>query len=167
MAKWEIKKDFLDLKSILDPNFIIPGPVVCTCYSIQAIVNTITFRYIDCEGCATTITVAENTTEYVCSQSAIEPVCPPANSQFLIVNSERSCTTNEDCAVSCFCYLIESARGTVLFSYYDCNTNEYLEKGTLSATYICAIENTVTIISGTGTITNIGDCSSPECSPLF
>jgi len=95
--KWEIKKDLLDLKSIVDPNFITPGPVVCTCYSIEAIINTIVFRYINCEGCATTIVVAENTTEYVCSQSAIEPVCAPANSQFLIINSQTSCTTNDDC----------------------------------------------------------------------
>jgi len=163
IAKWEIKKDLLDLKSILDPNFIIPGPVICTCYSIQAIVNTVTFRYINCEGCATTITVAENTTEYVCSQSVIEPICAPSNSQFLIVNSETSCTTNDDCAPNCFCYAIEPAKEGVFFSYYNCN-NSYIEQTTFVSINICAIENTVTIIEGIGTITNVGDCSAPECT---
>ena len=141
----------------------------CYCYTITQTVNTVSFTYISCDGCFTTIELNAGDSVNICSQSYPKAYCPAVGSVYEIVKSTNICATDSDCVpiISCFCYLIEPAREIVSFSYHDCNTNEYREKGTINPIYICAIENTVTIISGIGTITNIGDCSSPECSPLF
>jgi hypothetical protein len=164
VEKWDIQKRILDLKAIYDPAWEVPLSKICYCYSITQTANTVTYTYINCEGSLTTLILNAGDNANICSQSYPRACCPPEGSVYEIVKSTTVCTTNADCVPNCFCYTIEPAKEGVLYSYHDCNTNEYLEKITLVTTSICAIENTVTIISGIGTITNVGDCNAPECA---
>jgi len=161
--KWLIKNELLNLDSIYDPDIESLLTKTCYCYTITQTVNTVSFTYISCDGCFTTIELNAGDSVNICSQSYPKAYCPAVGSVYEIVKSTTVCTTNDDCAPNCFCYAIEPAKEGVFFSYYNCN-NSYIEQTTFVPINICAIESTVTIIEGIGGVANIGNCSAPECS---
>jgi photosystem II stability/assembly factor-like uncharacterized protein len=123
--KWTIKKELLDLKVLLDPNFITPTKV-CTCYTIEQGPIASDYTYISCDGCLETITVAADQIEYLCAQARPKIKCPPAGVTYNIISLGTTCTSNTDCVpippvVECACYQFESAQRGDTTSYIECN----------------------------------------------
>jgi hypothetical protein len=93
---WDVKKQILDLQSILDPNPSLVN-IPCTCWTITQIVGSGTYTYLSCAGVSTILNLTEGVTETVCSKqipcaSTISP-----SSSFRIEGLGAECTDNSTC----------------------------------------------------------------------
>lgn len=173
VLKWTIKKELLNLKVLEDPNFITPIKV-CKCYTIEQVEQTVTYKYIDCEGCLVKITILPGNTETVCSQIYPKPDCPPDNSVYIITPSETICTNNQDCTpppppIDCQCYSLVITGAGALYSYTACDGTIYTDVSLAKNANICAQTGTVTAtninITALGTpCINKFDCEDFTCN---
>ena len=164
LQKWSIKKDWLTLQEMSDPNPIKPD---CYCYLITQNTGTNDFRYIDCTGNCQIVTVA-NSELYVCAMYPPKVVCPSNNLDFTIVKNDI-CSSTIPCGPptpgTCYCHRLDGSGYT--YRYINCD-GEIIFDTTTGVVFVCAQEETVMILAGDGEITKLPDvCTSDaNCQPV-
>jgi hypothetical protein len=100
VERWWIKKQILNLKAIYDPALDVPVKPTCYCYTITQGTGTNIFKYINCEGSCTNVTVSENTSINVCAMYSPKLVCPSDNDNFEIIKSNTECLSVNNCSTA-------------------------------------------------------------------
>lgn len=164
VEKWWIKKQILNLKAIYDPALDVPVKPTCYCYTITQGVGVNIFKYINCEGSCTNVTVAENTSINVCAMYSPKLVCPSDNDNFEIIKSNTECLSVEDCSETSpyVCVTISNEfkpeAQVAAFSIERGGIATFIISGGQSI-QLCTDPSTITVISGNPTI----DVSTTSC----
>lgn len=171
LNKWDIKKELLDLKSIEDASFT--KPLTCTCYIIEQVAETVTYNYINCAGCLTTVTLAPGDTVYVCSQTCPKFACSVENAiSNITIGSD--CTQGQACSppppppppATCYCYTVTVPSGRLPEPpqvTVTCNgvTNTYTNLTIGDYAYCSDVDP---IVSAGLSFTKGADCLSVNCT---
>lgn len=96
LQKWTIKKEWLTLEEMKDPN---PAKPTCYCYTISQNSGANDFKYIDCSGNCQTFTLTIGQETRVCAMYRPKVVCPTFNLDFTIEKSDGICSNNDDCQI--------------------------------------------------------------------
>ena len=90
-------------------------------------------------------------------------ICQAACCTTTSTSSTSSTTTTTTTLTPCAVYEIQTNVTGSVARYIDCNTGEYTFTGPLSnesVTTVCAVRDSVSFTFGTGTITEVGVCST-------
>ena len=164
LQMWDIKKELLDLKGITDCYDLIKK---CTCYTLHQFAETVTYKYISCEGCLSYITVEEGQTQYICSQSYPRPTCVVENAVSEILIGEDCTATGVCLPPPCYCYIITVPSGPhfdlgATNAVISCNgVTTVLTNLPAGDNYYCSDKDPQ--VSPGLTITKLDDCSKTPC----
>jgi hypothetical protein len=136
---WDVKKQLLDLKAILDPNPQLLD-IPCTCFTITQLTGRNTYSYVSCAGVLTNITLNAGDVYYPCTK--LRPCVTNCDNvgTYTLASSESECATDGDCVPVpplCYCWEINS-NGPCLYSYVDCLGNARQITVTQRENYICS-----------------------------
>lgn len=162
VEKWWIKKELLNLKAIYDPALDCP-PKRCYCYTIEQAVGTTEFKYVNCDGDCTSITLLQGDTQYVCSQTWPNAICPAEGSLYTITNSQEDCLTNADCLPACQCLNVTgNSEFPNVFQYQDCATGviKTITLGFTETIDICSVQDTYVVIDNDPVAAINGSCTT-------
>lgn len=164
LQKWSIKKAWLNLQEMSDPN---PPKPDCYCYVITQNSGTNDFKYIDCSGNCQIVTVA-NSELYVCAMYPPKVICPTDNTDFTI-EKKNICSSDADCGPPppqpCYCYRLDGQAYT--YSYLNCDGVRVFDT-TTNVIFICAQKDSIKILIGDPIITTDEvPCANDEaCQPI-
>ena len=158
---WDVKKQLLDLKAILDPNpqlLYIP----CTCFTITQLTGSNTYSYITCAGVLTNITLNPGDVSYPCTKLRPCVVNCDNVGTYTLTSFGNICTEDADCLspiIRCYCWEINS-NGPCLYSYVDCSGNASEITVLPGISYICSrTEPTGDLLcKQPQSVTNLGLC---------
>lgn len=156
---WDIKKQLLDFKAILDPNPELLD-IPCTCFTITQLTGRNTYSYISCTGVLSNISLNEGNTVKVCTKLRPCVVNCDNVGTYTLTSSETECTENGDCVVPCYCWSVE-VTGPCPYTITNCAGFTQSVNVTLGVNYICSQTQPVPdpVLCKASTIINLGLCS--------
>jgi len=162
---WDVKKEILDLQSILDPDPAFIN-IPCTCWTVTQTTGSGIYTYLSCAGEGSIINLQTGQSATVCAK--YRP-CPSANTgTYSISGLGTECTDNQSCEpIPCYCYnTLNTTRDSIDVTYIDCTTKTQVTVSLPNGEglYICAQEDSVVggIVSPPGESCN----TSEECQPI-
>lgn len=162
---WDVKKEILDLQSILDPDPALIN-IPCTCWTVTQTTGSGIYTYLSCAGEGSIINLQTGQSATVCAK--YRP-CPSANTgTYSISGLGTECTDNQSCEpIPCYCYSTTNlAQGAISVSYIDCATKTEVTVSLPGGNtiYLCAQEDSVVggQVSAPGSPCSISD----QCQPI-